>query len=1198
MPDESPGVLVRYKYDPTGQLVEVWDRTDQLVRRFDYNADHLMTLHADAAGLECRYEWQGQGRWARVVRHWTKDGESYDISYRMLAQSPAEGASEPNAVAGYTTAVDQLGRVQTWAWNDEFCVLSYTNPLGATWRATYDELKQRLSLVAPNGGTTTYRYDELGLPTAETDVLGRTWSTSWTPLGLPWMETAPDGSVDRFAYDDHGNLTRHTAPDSSETHFVYDNRGLPLRVTDAKGGVKRLRWSVRAQMLEYTDCSAQSTQYAYDGSGHLSRVTDALGHITEFTHDPNGKLRAQSLPDGAHLSYGWDAASRLVQSRDALSRSTRFAWNLRGQLTMREDGEGRRVALEYDGARRLARLTNENGESFAFEYNAGDQLIAEHRIGGQRVTVDYDVAGWPVAVTHVPALGDDMLLEGGARTEGHTPEISGWGDKLAAPTAASGPQPCRTDLIRDAAGRLLEKRTASHHYHYRYDAVDQLLSATKLQVLGQQVGPTGQPQFNLKPLHTTTFEYDLVGNLVAETATDAQTGQSHTLRHSHDPLGNRTQTQLPTLPGQPYLQRALNYLHYGSGHLHQINYSQRDTRSADALAVHQLISDIERDALHRETARSQGRLGTRYALDPLGRRLGAWSRSASLVSAPYSAQDKGWQQAILSAGTSSQSPLDGLMKAYAYDKVGELRQTRHSLHGDTAHGYDATGRIERSTRQPFAGHSTAPSEAFQYDPAGNILDGATQQALSARTQHPQLGYVKDNLVRVFEDKRFFYDGHGRLIRKLSGKHTAQTFSWDDESRLVEVSTTRRPGTEHQTTQVTRFDYDALGRRVAKHDSFGSTVFIWEGMRLIEERRGSSVISYVYEPDSYVPLARLDASGDKTDQGGLGTQDDAALPPLPLGEGGGEGHAVSKTIAARAGQTGAEGLNHSKPAANDAEALYWASLNQQAEQKAQALAIEGWGTGTDGPAKVSANAKIAEVYYFHTDQVGLPEELSNAQGQLVWQATYKTWGNTQAEEWKLVEADGSKTHPLDAGDQPENEARQQNLRFQGQYLDRDTGLHYNTFRYYDPDIGRFISPDPIGLEGGINLGSYSPNPVSWIDPWGLSCGNSAPKPGRRGAFRQAKRDAGISSGQQPDAITRVPMTDRSGRQVLGSDGKPIMTREYTYTRADGSKVVIQEHSAGHKFGQGGIGDQGPHFNVRPSEQTRTGSVPGTKDHYPW
>ncbi|WP_319000627.1 RHS repeat-associated core domain-containing protein [Burkholderia sp. AU30198] len=64
-------------------------------------------------------------------------------------------------------------------------------------------------------------------------------------------------------------------------------------------------------------------------------------------------------------------------------------------------------------------------------------------------------------------------------------------------------------------------------------------------------------------------------------------------------------------------------------------------------------------------------------------------------------------------------------------------------------------------------------------------------------------------------------------------------------------------------------------------------------------------------------------------------------------------------------------------------------------------------------------------------------------------------------------------------------RPQNLRFQGQYLDRETGLHYNTFQFYDPDIGRFISPDPISLRGGINLYQYAPNPISWVDPWGLT-----------------------------------------------------------------------------------------------------------------
>ena len=138
-------------------------------------------------------------------------------------------------------------------------------------------------------------------------------------------------------------------------------------------------------------------------------------------------------------------------------------------------------------------------------------------------------------------------------------------------------------------------------------------------------------------------------------------------------------------------------------------------------------------------------------------------------------------------------------------------------------------------------------------------------------------------------------------------------------------------------------------------------------------------------------------------------------------------------------------------------------------------------------------------------MGLPEELSNSQGQLVWQATYKTWGNTRAEEWKLVEADGGRVHSLDAGDQPKNEARQQNLRFQGQYLDRDTGLHYNTFRFYDPDIGRFISPDPIGLEGGINLATYSPNPVSWIDPWGWTPCPVRTRPNGTKIYGKGQRD---------------------------------------------------------------------------------------------
>ena len=96
---------------------------------------------------------------------------------------------------------------------------------------------------------------------------------------------------------------------------------------------------------------------------------------------------------------------------------------------------------------------------------------------------------------------------------------------------------------------------------------------------------------------------------------------------------------------------------------------------------------------------------------------------------------------------------------------------------------------------------------------------------------------------------------------------------------------------------------------------------------------------------------------------------------------------------------------------------------------------------------------------------------------MWKVRYKTYGNVAVLEFDEVE---------------------NNLRFQGQYFDEETGLHYNRHRYYNPNTGQFISQDPIGLLGGINNYQYAPNPTGWVDPFGLTTKRVSRKLGSKDA----------------------------------------------------------------------------------------------------
>jgi len=105
-----------------------------------------------------------------------------------------------------------------------------------------------------------------------------------------------------------------------------------------------------------------------------------------------------------------------------------------------------------------------------------------------------------------------------------------------------------------------------------------------------------------------------------------------------------------------------------------------------------------------------------------------------------------------------------------------------------------------------------------------------------------------------------------------------------------------------------------------------------------------------------------------------------------------------------------------------------------------------------------------VYYFHNDHLGTPKILTDGNGSIAWKAAYTPFGEAVAS--------------IQTVENP--------FRFPGQYYDQETGLHYNYFRYYNPQTGRYITPDPIGLEGGINLFTYvGNNPINWVDPFGLT-----------------------------------------------------------------------------------------------------------------
>ncbi|WP_152643461.1 DUF6531 domain-containing protein [Paracidovorax citrulli] len=1014
------GVLARYAYGTEGNeagdlRANLAEAADALggTARYRYR-HHLMVAYATRNGFTHHQQWSRHDAGGRVVRTWTDTPGLLDTRFDY----------DPGRRTTHVT--DALGRRSSYEYNAAHEVVAITEP-GPDGRPVRTETRLDAAGNPEEardalGRTTRWRFDARGNLLAVTDAAGATTRLAYDHLDMPVEAIDALGHVWRQRYDERGNLAERVDPLGHATRWRHDARGLPVAIEDAHGKTRRLLWDDAGQLVAYTDCSGQTTRYTWDTLGNLLTSTDALGQTTRYRHDALGRLRHVVAPDGSEHRYDYDAQGNLTAYTDPQGAATRYAYNGLDQPVLRQDALGGTLRYQHDAVGRLVALQNENGDTTRFTYDAADNLIEEIGFDGRIQRYRYNAAG-ELAELH----------ERDARLPPDTPYD---------PDPAA-PLPKRTVFRRDAVGRLVAKA---------------------------HLGPEGREEAAGSG-GVTTFAYDLLGRMLQAGNADARVHfaydplsrlveevQEHlapegtgTLgryawRHAYDALGNRTDSRMPG-------GRHVQWLYYGSGHLHQIRVDGH------------VLSDIERDALHQEIERTQGALESRYGWDPMGRLVAhKVGRRQALQGQPGMPSPQALRDRDQGLPALPQLPSgDRIARQYRYDPTGNLIATRDGLRGDSHYRYDPLGRIlavQRGDGKPQSQQSIE-REAFAFDPAGNLLNPNRGGAQSSGGVG-QRDVVPYNRLAVYQDLRFTYDLHGNTIERRIGWHTVQHYRYSPEHQIVEARVVRyrdRPAEAQGqaepavTEQVTHYRYDALGRRIEKRDAFGRTAFLYDGDLLAGELRGSRLSEYLYEPDSFVPLAKLES-----------------------------------------------------------------------EWKGEAAEKEG------------ARPKDFAAYYYQCDQIGAPQELTDEQGRIVWAASYQVWGQTQALQVMRTGTDDAAVftqaeRPLALAAKGDVQALsfvEQPLRFQGQYFDGETGLHYNRFRYYDPVTGRFLHQDPIGLLGGTNLFIYAVSPTNWADLLGLT----ADKLGRN--LRRAGRP--LQQGQTPHHIVQENCKKnrhvQNSRDILG------------------------------------------------------------------
>lgn len=773
-----------------------------------------------------------------------------------------------------------------------------------------------------------------------------------------------------------------------------------------------------------------------------------------YTYHPAGTLAAGQI-------------ATVDGPRTDVSDITRFEYNPQGLLSQVINPLGQTTHFEDYNAQGLAqRIVDANGVEWELRYSLQGWLLLSsirHPSGDSALNTvtryEYDAIG---QVTRITQVDDSYLTFEYNAARQLTAMTNNLGERIEYTLDAEGNQTGETIKSVDGAitytrsqtfdelSRLLSTVRAdnSTEMAYRYDKSDNPVLLTDgngnqtrlaydgLERLKQQIDPKG---------HTVKSTYDAQNQLTS--LTDQREFKT---TYRYNGFGHLT-TQRSVDTGTS------TFLNDAAGNLIQ---------QTDANGV---ISQYQYDALNRLTQityPSQPALNITYDYDDTQNgNFGA----GRLTRVEDGAGRQSFQYNHLGQVIEASHTVDGQTYSfdYHYNIAGQLARMTYPDGRVVFYGYDAVGQVNNvNSRGKNPPSRTTLASDFSYLPFGPLQSvsygNGTRQSYDFDRSYRLTRQTLDWGANALMDLGYTYDGNDNITHVVDHLAEAQTQSlgYDPLNQLVTASGGHYEGRS--------FQYDPVGNRFerstdSEHQFLEYAVNRNRLMKEVTTKNGNtSRVSYRYD-DNGNTTQKYDGSRYVRFEYGAHNR----LIRV-TGQNVGEsiytaaeyaynafGERVKKTVN---GQTTLYLYGHSGELLSEIDHSTGQVIRQYIYLNGVPLAYVESTTGHD------------EIYWVHNNHLGAPQLLTNDQGQIVWSNTPTPFGLPLINE----DVDGDGTNVTF------------NLRFPGQYFDAETNLHYNYFRDYDPETGRYLQSDPIGLAGGMNTYGYvGGNPVGYVDPQGLA-----------------------------------------------------------------------------------------------------------------